>query len=148
MLREHLQGVVEEILIKGGFVMYEDAKNNKKKDGTHKFLDEYFVKYIAEITDFNKSIVLNDEDSSIFLAAITIVNDPEAYDAHEIVKALNIYDALAFYQACGLISYDANEAKFYIDPIILHQKVIEHNDAKDINFDDDKKVVSVYTKRA
>lgn len=121
----------------------------KKKDETFDFFGKYLFKYVAEIKDFKTEIEINDLDSSIFSGASTIINNPEQYSENEVTKALDIYDPLAFYQACGLVRFEYETKKFLINPTLLAKKVFEGGSVKSEDADKEKyKVVSVYTKKS
>ena len=121
----------------------------KKKDETYNFFDKYLFKYVAEIKDFNSEIEVNDIDASFFDAASVITHDPELYAEEQVKDALNIYDPLAFYHACGLIRFDDETKKYLINPALLAKKVFEGGTIKSEDADKvDYDVVSVYTKKS
>lgn len=119
-----------------------------RKDKTETFFEEYLKKYVIEITDFNKNIELNKDDTKLFVGAASVIGNPGFYDDNDVIRNMEVYDIFAFYQACGLINWDTKTGKIYIDPNKLAQKAFEHKKFKELDNSNTREVVSTYTKGA
>ena len=124
-------------------------ENIKKKDNTYDFFAKYLSKYVAEISNFNELIPLNDDDAKLFMSAASIINSPSLYDEKDLIKALDIYDPLSFYISSSLLDWNFEKQKYYINPTMLAKKAFEGELIKSTDADDDRyELVSVYTKKA
>ena len=101
------------------------VSNEPKKDFVYDFFNEYLLKYVVEIENFNKKITLNQEDTSVMLAAGAIVSDPALYHESEVARASKIYDSIGFFSSIGLLIWNYNDKKYYINSSLLYQKAIE-----------------------
>ena len=125
-------------------------KDFLKKDVTKDFYEEYVQKYITEITDENSLIKVNDEDSSIFLGIMENVNRRLTVDDgpndtyYEALDLYNLKNGLANFLAFKVIKII--DGKFYIDPVKLEKKVMDHKKFEQLDDEKDFEVVSVYKK--